>query len=156
MKVKLHSALAPLLLVLLAACQATVAERGNLIDKDKLAQLKPGASKEEVSQLLGSPTSIGTFDTNNWYYMGQRTEQVSFFSPEVTDRRVVEVDFDDSEKLSGTHVYGLQNGQQVEMVPENTPVQGHQTTLAEELFGRGGFGSDKLSKKKGSSSLASD
>ncbi len=132
----------------LAACEPTVAERGNMVDPDKLAQVKPGASKEEVAKLLGSPTEIGTFDENYWFYMGQRTEQESFFDPVVTDRRVVEVDFDENDKVSSVRQMGVANGEDVEIVERETTPQGHQTTLAEELFGRGGFGSDKNKKKK--------
>src|SRR5476651_1283894 len=46
----------------LAACQPTVDQRGNLPDQRKLATIEPGVTtKEMVSQLLGTPSSVSTF-----------------------------------------------------------------------------------------------
>ncbi len=141
--------LLPLAALCLSACEPTVAERGNMVDPDKLAQVKTGDTKDDVAKLLGSPTTIGSFDENYWYYMGQRTEQEAFFDPEVTDRRIVEIDFDEADKVASVKQFGKDNGESVDIVTDSTPQQGHQTTLVEELFGRGGFGSDKNKKKKG-------
>ena len=132
----------------LVACEPTVAERGNTVDPDKLAQLHQGMSKDEVAKLIGSPTTVSPFDENYWYYMGQRTEQEAFFDAQVTNRRIVEVDFDDDDKVATIKQYGKDQGESVDMVSDTTQPQGHQTTLAEELFGRGGFGSDKNKKQK--------
>ena len=135
-------------IVALAACEPTVAERGNLVDPDKLATLKVGDSKEVVVQALGSPTTVGAFDASDWYYMGQRTEQESFFEPEVTERRIVEITFSDDDKVANIKQYGKDDAEPVSMDDTTTPPQGRETTLEENLFGRGGFGSDKLTKKK--------
>ncbi len=132
----------------LAACEPNVAERGNLVDPERLAAIKLGSSKDDVVKAIGSPTSIGAFDTNYWYYMGERTEQESFFDPVVTDRRIVEIEFNDDDKVSSLKEYGKDNAELIDMEEATTPTQGHQTTLAEELFGNGGLGSDKNKKKK--------
>jgi len=58
-----------LLLVLgaLAACQPTIANRGNILDPDSLAQIKAGeTTREEVATKLGTPTAISTFDDKIW------------------------------------------------------------------------------------------
>ena len=47
----------------MAGCQPTVSVHGHQIDPDLLAQIKPGVtSREEVTRLLGSPSTVGTFD----------------------------------------------------------------------------------------------
>ncbi len=140
-------ALAPFAL-LLAACDPTVAERGNLVDPDRLAKVHVGSSKEEVATALGSPTTISTFDQDYWFYMGQRTEQEAFLDPVVTDRRIVVVAFDTNDKVSEIKQYGKDDAETVDIDEAVTDVQGHQTTLAENLFGAGGLGSDKNKKKK--------
>ncbi len=129
----------------LAACEPIIAERGNMVDPERLAKISVGSSKDDVIKAIGSPTSMGTFDENAWYYMGQRTSQESFFDPEVTDRRIVEIDFDTEDKVTRIKQSGLGTGNDIEMVDEITPAQGHETTLAEELFGRP---SDTDKKKK--------
>ena len=147
-KLRLHAlAFAPLALML-AACDPVVAERGNLVDPDRLAKVHVGSTKEDVASALGSPTSIGTFDQDYWYYMGQRTEQESFFDPVVTDRRIVVIEFDTDDKVSNIRQYGKDDAEPVDIDAATTGVQGHQTTLAENIFGQGGFGSDKNKKKK--------
>jgi outer membrane protein assembly factor BamE (lipoprotein component of BamABCDE complex) len=135
-----------LLPLLLAACEPIVAERGNLVDPDRLARVKLGDSKDDVYKALGSATALGTFDENTWYYIGQRTEQVSFFLPEVTDREIVEIDFDDNDQVSSIKKSGKDQGNDIVMVEQVSPAQGRDTSFAEEVFGRGS--SDDAAKKK--------
>jgi outer membrane protein assembly factor BamE (lipoprotein component of BamABCDE complex) len=59
---------AALLGVAVTACAPTVATRGNMADPDRIAQVKVGQStRDEVASVLGTPTSVGTFDQNVWY-----------------------------------------------------------------------------------------
>ena len=47
----------------LAACGATVDQRGNLPEREKLAQIRPGSTtRDEVTKILGTPSSVGIFD----------------------------------------------------------------------------------------------
>ena len=137
--------LLPLLLLLLAACEPKVAERGNLVDPDRLARVKTGDSKDDVFKALGSATALGTFNENNWYYIGQRTEQESFFLPEVTEREVVEIDFDDNDQVASIKKLGKDQGNDIAMVQDISPPQGRDTSFAEDVFGRP---SDDAAKKK--------
>src|SRR3546814_13512823 len=82
--------------VTLAGCAPTVATRGNLVEDTRLAQIQPGVStRDDVAVILGTPTTVSTFEDNIWYYIGQRTEKSAFWNPEIVDRRVLEVTFDD-------------------------------------------------------------
>ena len=70
--------------------------RGNLPDPDLLAELEIGAlSKQQVEEMFGSPSSVSTFGSENWYYISERTETTAFYAPEVVDRKVVVISFDD-------------------------------------------------------------
>ena len=136
------------LALLAAGCEPTVAERGNLVDADRLDKVHIGSTKEDVVAALGSPTTIGAFDHDYWLYIGQRTEQEAFFDPEVTDRRIVAIAFDTDDKVQAIKQYGKDDAESIDIDDAVTGTQGHQTTLAEDLFGRGGFGSNKDKKKK--------
>ena len=58
-------------------------------------QIQPGvASREEVTRVLGSPSTIGTFDTERWFYVSQRNEVVSFYQADITRRMWCSIDFD--------------------------------------------------------------
>jgi outer membrane protein assembly factor BamE (lipoprotein component of BamABCDE complex) len=133
--------------LLLAACEPTIAERGNMVDPDRLAKVKLGDSKDDVYKALGSATALGTFDENNWYYIGQRTEQEAFFLPEVTDREVVEIDFDDNDQVAAIKKTGKDQGNDIAMVQDTSPAEGRETSFAEDVFGRPADSSAEKKKK---------
>src|ERR1041384_5491363 len=79
---------------LLAGCSATQDTRGYMPDEEAIAQIKPGETqKDKVYDLFGSPSSMGTFDQNVWYYIEKRTEQVAFYEPKTLDQRVLPAEF---------------------------------------------------------------
>ena len=44
-------------------------QQGNIITEDKLSQLKPGMTQEQVSYIMGTPVLVNTFDPNHWEYV---------------------------------------------------------------------------------------
>jgi outer membrane protein assembly factor BamE (lipoprotein component of BamABCDE complex) len=108
----------------LSACAATVAQRGNVPDVEKLEQVKLGDTKDSVVQLIGSPSTIGTFTDKRWYYISRKTEKVAFFNPSTVDQQVVEV-----KKLN------LADAQDVDVVERKTPTAGKTITLFDQLVG---------------------
>src|SRR5579864_6332712 len=86
----------------LTACAATVDQRGNLPEPEKLAQIQPGTTtREQVVKILGTPSSTGVFEDKNWYYISRRTKQISFFDPDVLDQQVYIVNFDGAGVVRG-------------------------------------------------------
>ena len=122
--------------LLLAACEPTMVNRGNMLDADKLAEIKPGTTtREEVATRLGTPTQIGTFDENVWYYVGRRTEQYSFFDPEVIEQKAVAVRFNDQGVVTVVKKLDAAESQDIDPVTRRTPTYGHETTVLEQLLG---------------------
>ncbi len=122
--------------VALGACQPTIANRGNILDNDKLAQLKVGTStREEVAAALGTPTEISTFDDKTWYYVGRQTKQFSFLDPEVVKQEAVEVRFDDKGVVTALDKLDLASAQDIETAPGATPTYGRNDTLLRQLLG---------------------
>lgn len=141
---------AALLGVALTACTPTVATRGNLTDPDLVAQVKTGTStRDEVANLLGTPTAVGTFDQKVWYYIGQKTEKTAFFKPDVLERRVVVVHFNDAGVVSDLKTLDHNQGQDIEMVERTTPTHGKEMGFLEQMIGNFGRFSAKDSKGKG-------
>jgi outer membrane protein assembly factor BamE (lipoprotein component of BamABCDE complex) len=134
------------LFLLLNACAPTVANRGNLCDPDKLAEIKVNAStREEVANKLGTPTQVGTFDENVWYYFGRSTEQYSFLDPEVIKQQAVEIHFNDQGIVVALNVLDPNAAQDIDPVSRRTPTYGHETTVMEQLIGNVG---SQTGKKK--------
>src|SRR5690242_4529175 len=121
----------------LTACTPRVATRGNLVEDYRLEQVHTGTStKADVATILGTPTTVSTFDENVWYYIGQRVETVAFYAPEVTKRRVLRMQFDPSSGvLQDLKQLDLKDGEDVAMVSRETPTLGRRIGILEQFLG---------------------
>ena len=147
---KQHACLILALAVLLGACEPTIANRGNIVDPDRLAEIKVGAStREEVATKLGTPTQVSTFDDKTWYYMGRQTEQYSFLDPEVLKQKAVEIKFDDNGTVTAVNDLDLSNAENVAMVERTTPTYGNDNTFIQQLIGNLGHVGPMQKKQEG-------
>lgn len=120
----------------LAACTPTIDQRGNMPTAEKIAEIRPGiTSKASVTELLGTPSSVSTFDPNTWYYIGERTSRLAFYRPEVLDQKVVAVTFDAHGIVKNVDVHGKDEAHDITPVARATPAQGHELSFFEQLFG---------------------
>jgi outer membrane protein assembly factor BamE (lipoprotein component of BamABCDE complex) len=124
------------LAALLGACEPVIANRGNILDADKLAEIKAGTStREEVATKLGTPTQISTFDDKVWYYVGRQTQQYSFLDPEVVKQKAVEIRFDDQGVVTTVTDLNLAEAHDIEPVDRATPTYGRDDTFIKQLIG---------------------
>ncbi len=135
----------------LGACEPVHATRGHIVDPDRLAQIEIGQStREDVANILGSPTQIATFDENVWYYIGRNTQQYSFLDPEVLNQKAVEVRFNDEGIVTALKTFDPSLAEDVSPVRRKTPTYGHETTVLEQLVGNlgraGGIGKKETKK----------
>ncbi len=137
---------AAVVVLLLGACQNDVRVHGNMPDPEVVSEIKPGVhSREEIADLLGSPSTISTFEDNVWYYIGQKSEQFAFFKPDILERKVLVISFDDSGRVDQTKAYTLADSQDIDPVGRITPTEGRDLTLLQQLFGNiGRFSSQSL------------
>jgi outer membrane protein assembly factor BamE (lipoprotein component of BamABCDE complex) len=123
----------------LAACQATIDQRGNLPDTSDLTQIKPGKTdKATVTRLLGTPSSVAAFDSDIWYYISQKTKNVAFFKPEMLDQDVVVIHFDKDGIVKGIDHRSLQDAEVITPDPNATPTRGRTFSLIEQFIGNFG------------------
>lgn len=123
-----------------SACSPIVRTSGSLFEPETLSQLQPGVSRDsDVMALLGTPTAESTFDPRHeWYYVGQRTEQTAFFAPEVTDRQILRIRFDDNGVLAAADKLTLADGKEIDPNSRTTPTVGHELTMIEQVLGNVG------------------
>jgi len=127
------------LATVLAACSPRVDTRGALPEQDVVAEIVPGVHRrEDVAAILGTPSTVGTFDARKWYYIGRQVEQFAFFKPDVQDQRVLIVSFDADGLVDGIDRRGLEDARQISMSDRETPTAGHELTFFEQLFGNVG------------------
>jgi outer membrane protein assembly factor BamE (lipoprotein component of BamABCDE complex) len=135
---------APLLLVgalvpLLASCETIVDQRGFAPTPGSVEKLDVGSqSREDVVRLIGSPSTVGTFNPNVWYYISQKQETYAFFKPVLLEQNVMQLTFNDSGRLQGMKKYDLTDGKDVDMVTRITPTAGKELTVLEQIMGNVG------------------
>lgn len=120
----------------LSACSPFVATRGNLVDNDHLTQIREGQSRDDVQKVAGTPSVVSQFNSNVWYYVGRRTEQTAFFTPDVVEQRVVKISFTDGgtvEKIES--VDGNDMGRVVNPTDRITPTAGRDLTFLQQFLG---------------------
>lgn len=128
-------AVAVLVSVAVSGCATRVAVRGNLPDSERLAEVVPGdMSREEVAEILGSPSSVTPFDSNMWLYISEKTETFAFMPPEVIERNVITVHFDDKGIVKEVKKVDLSAGQDINPVERITPTSGNEITFWDQLF----------------------
>ena len=135
--------------ILVSGCVARIDQRGNLPDADAVLSIQPGVqTKDQVSQLLGTPSSVGTFDDKTWYYISKRTKTTAFFDPDVIDQQVLCIKFDDAGVVKKVDLYGMNEALAIEPVSRTTPTYGQKLTLLQQLFGNiGRFNTGPGAKK---------
>ncbi len=127
------------LVLALAACSPRVDVRGNLPDPERLSEIAPGEqTRQEVAQILGTPSSVAMFDKETWYYVSQRTETIAFFKPEIMERNVVVLQFDEKGIVSDIRKLGVEDGKDVLPVDRTTPTSGNTLSLWDQIFGNFG------------------
>ncbi|HZV20474.1 MAG TPA: outer membrane protein assembly factor BamE [Hyphomicrobiales bacterium] len=121
--------------LLLAACSGTVIRQGHLFQEEDIAQIHEGMSKDQVVLALGTPDTQSTVGGSAYYYISQTAVQpVAFMKPEVTDRRIVAVYFNNKEKVERVANYGMKDGKVFDFIKRTTPAYSRDKSLLEELF----------------------
>ena len=138
-----HALLCFVPVLILWACEPRIVTHGFMPRDELIEQLSPGdQDKRMVSQLMGTPSSVGIFDDDVWYYVTQRTENKGFLKPLLMDQQVLALEFDEQEILQSIERYGLEDAQLIEPLDGKTPTVGRKLTILQQLFGNFGRFSD--------------
>ena len=122
-----------------AGCAPRSANRGNIPAPSQLGKLQVGKhSKEYVRTLLGTPSTVGTFDKEVWYYIGRRTEKWAFFKESIIQQQVVAVYFDPTGKVEHIQKYDENDSREVNLVDGKTPTSGRELGILEQIMGNAG------------------
>ena len=107
-----------------------------LSKEEKIASISVGVdSKDSVSSRLGSPSTVGTFDTDVWYYISSQEERFAFLAAKTTYRDILVVRFDQTNLVSDIGTYTLADGKVVNYVGRKTPTRGKELGFLEQMFG---------------------
>jgi len=144
---KRNVSLASLLVVMAfgVGCSPTVESRGFNAENVEFTQIKPGVqSKQQVQEIVGSPSTIPAFDQNVWYYVSKTTAATSFFTPTTLDQQVTVITFDNRGIVSSIKTYKGEEAKNIKPVDRKTETTGYETGILREVFSN--FG--RMSTKK--------
>ncbi|WP_374516137.1 outer membrane protein assembly factor BamE [Brevundimonas sp.] len=122
---------------LTAACAPVVGQNGFQAVDARPTDIVAGTdTRETVLTKLGTPSTTSTFESDSiWYYMSQVTEKYTYNRPQVTQRSITEITFNDAGQVAAVRTLGLDDGQRIAMNDRETPTRGRQLTIIEQLLG---------------------
>ncbi len=130
-------------MALLAVACAQPVSRGHIHEPEAIAAIKPGITRDDVLQKLGSPSSESSFGLVTWYYISSVKEVRSISAPKVVEQNVTEVAFDSAGIVSNVKNYTLADGKKIDTVGRITPTEGQQLGFFEQIMGNlGRFNKD--------------
>lgn len=122
--------------VLLAGCESVVHLRGNYVEEEDIEKIEINkTTRQEVHELLGPPSHVQMFDGAGWYYIGEKTQALSFFKPEVLERILIFISFDKNNIVSSLVQKDSIEGFEFDVTEEKTPTLGRDPSFFKEIFG---------------------
>ncbi len=138
MKLKSSYILPFTLLIALSGC-AVINIRGHEVDPVQLEKVKVGSTtKEQVAELLGTPSSVGTFGNKTWIYMSDTTQTRAFFPPYILKSNITRIEFDDKGRVASLDSLTEKDHRVISHVKRSTPTSGHSFGVLEQIFGNFG------------------
>lgn len=133
----------------LTGCEPFTSIRGNLPDLETLAKLKVGEQTQaDVIAILGPPTSVAPFNPKIWYYIGEKVERVAFLDPDIVEKEIFMLTFNDAGVLEGMSPIETPHNFDIEVQERKTKTLGQDPSLLQQVFGNfGKFSREKESKK---------
>lgn len=120
----------------LTACAPTIQIHGYVPPDADVARIRPGFDDTgSVEKLLGRPSSSGVLADSAWYYVQSTVENYTYHAPQVVDRKVLAIDFDQRGVVKDVRHYGLADGRIINLDPETTATGGREMGIIEQLFG---------------------
>lgn len=129
-------AVACIAVLLVPACSPVVQTHGYAPPEERIAQIVEGVdTRGSVRRKIGRPGATGAFTEDGWYYVSTTISRKAFFAPEVVDRRIVAVSFDERDRVTAVDRFGLEDGRFVDLETRTTPTFGRQLTILQQVLG---------------------
>lgn len=128
--------------LVLGACTSRKFIRGYMADAEMVGAIRSQVdTRDSVKEMLGSPSSVATFDNDSWYYYSKKSESLAFFKEDITELSIVAVRFDSDGYVTVVDNYTLDNLNNIDPVGKTTRTHGRELSFIQELFGNiGRFG----------------
>lgn len=146
---KARFAVALLAVTALGACTAAIRNHGYIPPEEVLDEIVVGVdTRATVEDTAGSPTALGMVDDSGFYYVRSRMRSFAFTAPQVVEREVLAITFDEAGVVQNIERFGLEEGRVITLERRVTEVTGVRGTFLRQLlrnlgrFAPGTFGSN--------------
>ena len=107
---------------------------GNIPEKDKIAKIQNGQSKQEVLEILGSPSIKTGLSDDHWIYMSTKTKRIAFLNPQELDRQILAITFD-NDHVSKIETKTLADGNDISIDKDITEATERELGFWHKYFG---------------------
>lgn len=127
---------AGLALIALGACTSQYRQHGYVPPEEELQQIIPGIdTRASVEDVIGVPTSAGVLRDSGYYYIETHIRHFAWKRPEVIDREVLAITFDEAGVVENLVTYGLEDGKVVPLTRRVTKAGDGDIGFIRKLFG---------------------
>ncbi len=130
----------------LASCSPQVRTHGYVPTEAQLQDILPGVdSRASVEEKIGVPTTSGFADEGAFYYIQSTMSSFAWRAPQVMERTVIEIVFDDDDVVANISVYGLEDGRIIRLSRRVTRSGDGNIGFIRQLFGNiGGISAEQI------------
>ncbi|CAD0185379.1 SmpA / OmlA family protein [Ruegeria sp. THAF57] len=103
-------------LVVAGACTPVFENHGYVPTPEELAEIKVGVdTRDSVIEAVGAPTSSGVVRDSGYYYVRSKVRHYGPKRPEVVERQLVAISFDQRGVVRNIERFGLEDGVVVQL-----------------------------------------
>lgn len=132
------------------ACAPVETSHGYFPRTADILTIKEGShSEQQIELMLGSPSTIGSFGDDTWYYINSSSQSFAWKAPVVVSRAVFAIKFDSETKMvKSVSNYTIENGRVIAFSGDVTPTRGRELSFLEQLIGNvGRVSTDRLEEE---------
>ena len=129
-----------------AACSATFENHGYVPTDRELEEVIVGVdTRDTVADVIGQPSSAGVLNSSGYYYVQSRWRNYAYRAPEVIDRQVLAISFDDSGVVENIERFTLEDGRVIALSRRVTDSNIKGVSFLRQLLGNlGNFDAGQL------------
>ena len=122
--------------MILPSCAKQINVQGNSLNPQLISEIKENQiSKEEVLELLGSPSTTSKLGGETWIYMNAKRETWAWTEPDIKARQVLVLRFDKSGFLVKKEEMSLEDGKNITPIERSTPTHGSEFGFFDQIIG---------------------
>lgn len=122
--------------IALSSCAPKIEKHGYMFDlSDHHLLQEEIITKSKVLSIMGSPTLISDLNGEEmWIYYAENVKKLLFFKPDIVNREIILLAFDNNEVLKKLENYSLANEKKLNFSSDHTKVKSNKVGFFKSIF----------------------